>query len=170
MVHSAPVPWLQGSYRAPPLFLTPCFLTSSVAGSSGTTQQPLIWKLADVADGHTRGWHHTHWGVALPAQFASLPTRTGIRTLSPSTGKTQKAFWVHSAEVNSVTAGKAQGSSEKGLYKNGACYSCNDHSYSLSPHPFFPSCACDFKRSKQPEEVLCISIWRWFLRSQRKSC
>lgn len=36
-----------------------------------------------------------------------------------------------------------------------------------SPHPFFPSCACNFKRSKEPEEALCILIWRWFFRSHR---
>lgn len=127
--------------------------------SSGNSQ---MWLMATPVDGTTRivGWRYQHGSLLFPRGQVSAQ-------LSPSTGKTQKAFWVHSAEVNSVTAGKAQGSSEKGLYKNGTCYSCNDHSYSLSPHPFFPSCACDFKRSKQPEEVLCISIWRWFLRSHR---
>lgn len=44
---------------------------------------------------------------------------------------------------------------------------CNNHSHSLFPYPFFPSCACNFKRSKEPEEVLCILIWRWFFRSHR---
>lgn len=42
---------------------------------------------------------------------------------------------------------------EIGLYKN-TKYDHNNHNHSLSPHPFFPSCACNFKRSK----------------SQRKSC
>lgn len=46
-------------------------------------------------------------------------------------------------------------------------YYCNNQSYSLFPYPFFPSCACNFKRSKEPEEVLCILIWRWFFRSHR---
>ena len=36
-----------------------------------------------------------------------------------------------------------------------------------SPHPFFPSCPRSLKRSKEPEEVLCILIWRWFFRSHR---
>lgn len=67
-----------------------------------------------------------------------------------------------------MLAAKARSSSEKGLYKNATYYYyCNDHSYFLSPHPFFPSCAGNFKRSKEPEEVLCILIWRWFFRSHR---
>lgn len=64
-----------------------------------------------------------------------------------------------------VMAVKAQGSSERGLYKNATYYYCNGLSYSLFPHPFFPSCPCNFKRSKAPEEVLWILIWRWFFRS-----
>lgn len=46
-------------------------------------------------------------------------------------------------------------------------YYCNNQSYSLFPYPFFPSCACNFKRSKEPEEVLCILIGRCFFRSHR---
>lgn len=35
------------------------------------------------------------------------------------------------------------------------------------PHPFFPSYACNVKRSKEPEEVLYILMCKWLFRSHR---
>lgn len=48
-----------------------------------------------------------------------------------------------------MMAVKAQDSSAKGRYRNATCYYHNNHSYFLSPYPFFPSCACNFKRIKR---------------------
>lgn len=109
---------------------------------------------------------HTYGDMQLPTGLASLSVM--IRVGAPkfySTGKTQKTLL--GSRCRSQCCDGCREPSERGLRKNATYYYCHSLSYSLFPHPFFPSCPCNFKRSKEPEEVLCILIWRWFFRSHR---
>lgn len=114
---------------------------------------------APMHDYHIHGVCSCHHGLLLWVLYVSV-------RLFYSSANTHDDFWVHNAEANGVTAMKARSSWEKGRYKN-ATWLLQQLSHSLFPYPFFPSCACNFKRSKEPEEVLCILIWRWFFRSHR---